>query len=115
MAEQRPEAERSGAADDFLFRGMKVLDVGTWIAAPTTAAMLADLGADVIKVEPLEGDHFRPQMGGAWVPAMNRNKRGLALDLKSEGGKQVMWRLVQRADVFMEAFVPGVITRLGFG
>jgi crotonobetainyl-CoA:carnitine CoA-transferase CaiB-like acyl-CoA transferase len=54
-------------------------------------------------------------MGGAWVPAMNRNKRGLALDLKSEGGRQVMWRLIRKADVFMEAFVPGVMARLGFG
>jgi len=77
--------------------------------------ILGDMGADVIKVEPLGGDHFRPQMGGAWVPAMNRNKRGLALDLKSEGGKEVMWRLIRKADVFMEAFVPGVIARLGFG
>ncbi|HEX2890017.1 CaiB/BaiF CoA-transferase family protein [Vineibacter terrae] len=96
-------------------QGITVLDLTQVIAGPVAGQILGDMGADVIKVEPLEGDHFRPQMGGAWVPAMNRNKRGLALDLKSEGGKQVMWRLVQRADVFMEAFVPGVMTRLGFG
>ncbi|MCW5745865.1 MAG: CoA transferase [Alphaproteobacteria bacterium] len=96
-------------------QGITVLDLTQVIAGPVAGQILGDMGADVIKVEPLVGDHFRPQMGGAWVPAMNRNKRGIAIDLKSEGGKQVMWRLVQKADVFMEAFVPGVMTKLGFG
>ncbi|CAN0122213.1 unnamed protein product [Phaeothamnion confervicola] len=73
------------------------------------------MGADVIKVEPLHGEHFRPHFGGAWVPSMNRNKRGLALDLRTEGGRDVLMRLVAKADVFMEAFTPGVIDRLGFG
>jgi crotonobetainyl-CoA:carnitine CoA-transferase CaiB-like acyl-CoA transferase len=73
------------------------------------------MGADVIKVEPLNGEHFRPHFGGAWVPSMNRNKRGLAIDLRSEGGKDVLMRLVKKADVFMEAFTPGVIDKLGFG
>jgi crotonobetainyl-CoA:carnitine CoA-transferase CaiB-like acyl-CoA transferase len=77
--------------------------------------MLGDMGADVIKVEPLNGEHFRPHFGGAWVPSMNRNKRGLAIDLRSEGGKDVLMRLVKKADVFMEAFTPGVIDKLGFG
>jgi crotonobetainyl-CoA:carnitine CoA-transferase CaiB-like acyl-CoA transferase len=96
-------------------QGIKVLDLTQVIAGPVAGQILGDMGADVIKVEPLGGDHFRPQMGGAWVPAMNRNKRGLALDLKSAGGRQVMGRLIQKADVFMEAFVPGVMSRLGFG
>src|SRR5476649_2312445 len=73
------------------------------------------MGADVIKVEPLNGEHFRPHFGGAWVPSMNRNKRGLALDLRSTGGRDVLMRLVKKADVFMEAFTPGVIDKLGFG
>ena len=53
------------------------------------------MGADVIKVEPLHGEHFRPHFGGAWVPSMNRNKRGLALDLRTAGGREVLMRLVQ--------------------
>jgi crotonobetainyl-CoA:carnitine CoA-transferase CaiB-like acyl-CoA transferase len=77
--------------------------------------MLGDMGADVIKVEPLQGEHFRPQFGGAWVPSMNRNKRGLALDLRTAGGREVLMRLVRKADVFMEAFTPGVTDKLGFG
>jgi crotonobetainyl-CoA:carnitine CoA-transferase CaiB-like acyl-CoA transferase len=96
-------------------QGLTVLDLTQVIAGPVAGQILGDMGADVIKVEPLNGDHFRPQMGGAWVPGMNRNKRGIALDLKSDGGRQVLWRLIKKADVFMEAFVPGVMTRLGFG
>ena len=61
------------------------------------------------------GEHFRPHFGGAWVPSMNRNKRGLALDLRTAGGRDVLMRLVRKADVFMEAFTPGVIDKLGFG
>ena len=92
-----------------------VLDLTQVIAGPTAGQILGDMGADVIKVEPLNGEHFRPHFGGAWVPSMNRNKRGLALDLRSEGGKDVLMRLVKKADVFMEAFSPGVIDKLGFG
>src|ERR1700722_19375100 len=92
-----------------------VLDLTQVIAGPTAGQILGDMGADVIKVEPLHGEHFRPHFGGAWVPSMNRNKRGLALDLRSVGGRDVLMRLVRKADVFMEAFTPGVIDKLGFG
>jgi crotonobetainyl-CoA:carnitine CoA-transferase CaiB-like acyl-CoA transferase len=92
-----------------------VLDLTQVIAGPTAGQILGDMGADVIKVEPLGGEHFRPHFGGAWVPSMNRNKRGLAVDLRTPGGREVLMRLVRKADVFMEAFVPGVIDRLGFG
>ncbi|TAJ97223.1 MAG: CoA transferase [Reyranella sp.] len=92
-----------------------VLDLTQVIAGPTAGQILGDMGANVIKVEPLNGEHFRPHFGGAWVPSMNRNKRGLAIDLRSEGGKDVLMRLVKKADVFMEAFTPGVIDKLGFG
>jgi crotonobetainyl-CoA:carnitine CoA-transferase CaiB-like acyl-CoA transferase len=92
-----------------------VLDLTQVIAGPTAGQILGDMGADVIKVEPLGGEHFRPHFGGAWVPSMNRNKRGLAVDLRTDGGREVLMRLVRKADVFMEAFVPGVIDRLGFG
>ena len=92
-----------------------VLDLTQVIAGPTAGQILGDMGADVIKVEPLGGEHFRPHFGGAWVPSMNRNKRGLALDLRTDGGREVLMRLVKKADVFMEAFTPGVIDKLGFG
>ena len=92
-----------------------VLDLTQVIAGPTAGQILGDMGADVIKVEPLQGEHFRPHFGGAWVPSMNRNKRGLALDLRTPGGRDVLMRLVAKADVFMEAFTPGVIDKLGFG
>src|SRR5688572_28105845 len=92
-----------------------VLDLTQVIAGPTAGQILGDMGADVIKVEPLVGEHFRPHFGGAWVPSMNRNKRGLALDLRSQGGRDVLMRLVRKADVFMEAFTPGVTDKLGFG
>jgi crotonobetainyl-CoA:carnitine CoA-transferase CaiB-like acyl-CoA transferase len=92
-----------------------VLDLTQVIAGPTAGQILGDMGADVIKIEPLQGEHFRPHFGGAWVPSMNRNKRGLALDLRTPGGREVLMRLVKKADVFMEAFTPGVIGKLGFG
>ena len=92
-----------------------VLDLTQVIAGPTAGQILGDMGADVIKVEPLHGEHFRPHFGGAWVPSMNRNKRGLAVDLRTEGGREVLMRLAAKADVFMEAFTPGVIDKLGFG
>jgi succinate---hydroxymethylglutarate CoA-transferase len=91
-----------------------VLDLTQVIAGPTAGQILGDMGADVIKVEPLHGEHFRPHFGGAWVPSMNRNKRGLAVDLRTTGGREVLMRLVRKADVFMEAFVPGVMDKLGF-
>ena len=92
-----------------------VLDLTQVIAGPTAGQILGDMGADVIKVEPLHGEHFRPHFGGAWVPSMNRNKRGLAVDLRTAGGREVLMRLARKADVFMEAFTPGVIDKLGFG
>ncbi|HZP99773.1 MAG TPA: CaiB/BaiF CoA-transferase family protein [Reyranella sp.] len=92
-----------------------VLDLTQVIAGPTAGQILGDMGANVIKVEPLHGEHFRPHFGGAWVPSMNRNKRGLAIDLRTAGGRDVLLRLTRKADVFMEAFTPGVIDKLGFG
>jgi crotonobetainyl-CoA:carnitine CoA-transferase CaiB-like acyl-CoA transferase len=110
MGEVQEEFHRMLPLSDTL-----VLDLTQVIAGPTAGQILGDMGADVIKVEPLNGEHFRPHFGGAWVPSMNRNKRGLAIDLRSEGGKDVLMRLVKKADVFMEAFTPGVIDKLGFG
>ena len=74
---------------------------------PTAGQILGDMGADVIKVEPLHGEHFRPHFGGAWVPSMNRNKRGLALDLRTEGGRDVLMRLAAQGRRLHGGLHPG--------
>jgi crotonobetainyl-CoA:carnitine CoA-transferase CaiB-like acyl-CoA transferase len=101
---------------------MKVIDLTHVMAGPTCTMMLADLGAQVIKVEKTPaGDDTRhtipPRVGkeSAAFLMMNRNKRGIALDLKTRGGKQVLRRLMAAADVLVENFGPGVMERLGFG
>lgn len=93
-----------------LFSGLKIIDCASFIAAPAAATIFSDFGADVIKIEPPEGDlyrslHTRPgsprtDLDYAWI-LDNRNKRGLALDLKSERGHEVLCRLVASADVFI--------------
>ena len=97
-------------ASDNIFSGLKVVDLATFIAGPSAAVILSDFGADVIKVEPPGGDAWRrghklppqPQSSDAyqWHLA-NRNKRGIALDLKSPGAQAVLERLVRWADVFI--------------
>ncbi|MBX3706116.1 MAG: CoA transferase [Pseudomonadales bacterium] len=98
-------------ADALLFEGLKVLDVGTWIAAPTAATMLADLGADVIKIEqPEVGDAYRNyfQMPASPDSPINftwaldaRNKRSLSLNLKSAAGKAILERMIRGCDVYI--------------
>ena len=101
--------------------GLKVIDLTHVMAGPTCTLMLADMGADVIKIEKIpEGDdtrHTPPRIGNeaASFLMMNRNKRGLALDLKRPGGAAVLHRLLASADVLVENYAPGVIERLGFG
>jgi crotonobetainyl-CoA:carnitine CoA-transferase CaiB-like acyl-CoA transferase len=102
--------------------GLKVVDLTHVMAGPTCTLMLADMGAEVVKLEKLpDGDDTRrqvpPRIGeeAAAYMMMNRNKRGIAVDLKSAGGKAVLSRLVAGADVFVENFGPGVLDRLGFG
>ena len=101
--------------------GLKVVDLTHVMAGPTCTLMLADMGADVIKVEKVpHGDDTRhtapPRIGdeSAAFLMMNRNKRGMAIDLKTPGGARVLRRLVQGADVLVENFGPGVMERLGF-
>jgi crotonobetainyl-CoA:carnitine CoA-transferase CaiB-like acyl-CoA transferase len=95
--------------------GIKVIDFTQAAAGPFGATLLGDMGADVIKVEPITGDHFRFLMSGAWVPSLNRNKRGIAVNLREEAGKEIVKKLLVEADVMMEAFVPGVMERMGLG
>jgi crotonobetainyl-CoA:carnitine CoA-transferase CaiB-like acyl-CoA transferase len=101
--------------------GLKVIDLTHVMAGPTCTLMLADMGADVIKIERIPGgDDTRrsipPTIGGesAAFMMMNRNKRGVALDLKSEGGKRALRRLLRDADVLVENYRPGTLARLGF-
>jgi crotonobetainyl-CoA:carnitine CoA-transferase CaiB-like acyl-CoA transferase len=102
--------------------GLKVVDLTHVMAGPTCTLMLADMGAEVIKIEKIPaGDDTRymvpPRIGdeAASFLMMNRNKRGIALDLKTAGGAKVLQRMIGSADVLVENFGPGVMDRLGFG
>ena len=100
--------------------GIRVLELGQVMAGPFCALQLCDMGADVIKVEPPDGDPTR-QMGAragtdsACFAAMNRGKRGIVLDLKSAAGRDALVRLAARADIFIENFRPGVMRAAGAG
>jgi crotonobetainyl-CoA:carnitine CoA-transferase CaiB-like acyl-CoA transferase len=104
---------------DAPFAGLKVVDLSQGIAGPYCAMMLAQYGADVIKVEGLgEGDWARTlgvryASHSAFSIIGNLGKRSLAVDLKADAGKEIVWRLLKGADVFLEGFRPGVIKRLG--
>ncbi|MEA3118496.1 MAG: hypothetical protein QOI13_1766 [Paraburkholderia sp.] len=100
-------------------QGIRVLDVSQVMAGPFACMMLADLGADVIKVEPLEGDQTRGAMGfkmkgpdSMGFLNLNRNKRSLSLDLKSDEGRDFFYKLAETADVIVENYRPGVVQRL---
>ncbi len=87
------------------------------VMGPTCGLVLADLGADVIKVEPLEGDNTRRLMGAGagFYPIFNRNKKSLAVDLKHASGKQIVDKLIATADAVTENFRPGALDKLGLG
>ena len=97
--------------------GVRVVEQGTFITGPCAGMMLADLGADVVKVEnPGGGDPYRSFKGGfysAHFQAYNRNKRSVALDLKNEEDRRLLHALVAQADVFIQNFRPGVAPRVG--
>ena len=121
MTSERPtEVEETGQP----LSGIRVLDLTIWQQGPMTTAMLADWGADVIKVEgPDSPDPGRslirydasPGGPNAYFETHNRNKRGLVLDLKLEAGREVFYRLVKDADVVIQNFRPGVGDKLGIG
>ena len=106
--------------------GIRVLDLTQSVAGPLCTRMLADMGAEVIKVErPGHGDlgralePFVPKANGDLVSGrfvgLNRNKRSIAVDLKSATGREIVTRLSETVDVFVESFRPGVTARLGLG
>ena len=99
-------------------KGVKVLDLGQIYNGPYAGFLLAHAGADVIKLEPLQGEVLR-QRGGGVIPLsfamLNTNKRGIAINLKEEKGKEILIKLVKEADVLLENFAPNAMERLGLG
>jgi len=97
--------------------GTRVAEFCHVVMGPTCGLVLADLGAEVIKVEPLEGDHTRKLVasGAGFFPTYNRNKKSFAVDLKSPEGREAVLKLVAGADVLIENFRPGAMDKLGFG
>lgn len=95
--------------------GVTVVEAATIIAAPLAAATLADLGARVIKLEPLDGDPFRQMMGGIGAAKCNTGKQSICLNLKAPEGQQIAAQLVRGADIFIHNYRPGVPERLGLG
>lgn len=98
--------------------GIRVLELSHAVMGPTCGLILADMGAEVIKVEPApKGDDTRELIGfgSGFFPFFNRNKKSIAIDLKSDKGKAILRKLIVTADVFIENFAPGTIDRLGFG
>ncbi len=97
--------------------GIKVVEFTHMVMGPAAGLMLADLGADIIRIEPATGDSTRRLLGSGsgYFPMYNRNKRSLCVDLKSDAGKELVLKLVDEADVLIENFRPGTMDRLGFG
>lgn len=100
--------------------GMQVLDLTSMVSGPVAGAMLADQGAEVIKVEPPHGEQMRHlgQPHNGLPPTFfscNRGKKSIAVNLKQEAGQEVLWRLIEQADVLLQNFRPGAMERMGFG
>lgn len=106
-------------------RGVRVLDLTHALAGPFCSQILADHGADVIKVEPLEGDFFRGagpfrdddqlRSYGGLFQSCNRNKRSIAINLKKPEGRELLKELVKTADAWVENYRAGVLDKLGLG
>jgi crotonobetainyl-CoA:carnitine CoA-transferase CaiB-like acyl-CoA transferase len=97
--------------------GIRAVEFCHVVMGPTCGLILADLGAEVIKVEPLDGDHTRKLVasGAGFFPTYNRNKKSIAVDLKSPSGREAILKLIAGADVVTENFRPGAMDKLGFG
>jgi crotonobetainyl-CoA:carnitine CoA-transferase CaiB-like acyl-CoA transferase len=98
--------------------GVRIVEQGTFITGPCAGMMLADLGADVVKIESLTGDPYRSYQGGQFSPhfqAYNRNKRSVALDLNAAPDRALFEQMIGAADVYIQNFRPGTAERLGAG
>lgn len=119
-ASMKPETGAALAPRQGPLTDLKVIEICTTIAGPACARLLADFGADVIKIEPPEGDPVR-QMGqhinnvSLYAASILRNKRSVVLDLKTPQGREVAFELMTRADIVVENNRPGVMERLGLG
>ena len=109
--------QESTTTDTLPLAGIRVLEFCHTIMGPSAGLILADLGADVIKIEPPNGDPTRRRIGFAagFFATFNRNKRSFAVDLKNEEGRAPLYRLAAKADVVLENFAPGTMERLGCG
>ncbi len=102
-----------------LLEGVKVIDFSKWLPGQYCGMLLGDYGAEVIKIEDLDGDatrRFWPEKAAGmsyWHMMLNRNKRGVALNLKKTGGRELLLKLLRDADVFLEGFRPGYLARYG--
>ena len=105
------------ASADRPLTGIKVVEFSHMVMGPATGLILADLGAEVVKIEPLGGDKTRELngSGAGYFPMYNRNKQSLCIDLKSDAGRALALRLIGGADVLIENFRPGAMEKLGFG
>ena len=97
--------------------GIRVVEFTHMVMGPTCGMILADLGADVIKVEPIAGDNTRKLLGSGsgFYPMFNRNKKSISIDVKHPIGREIILKLVAGADVFSENFKSGTMEKLGFG
>src|SRR4051794_39978188 len=120
MSDRNPAADTRASPKPGALADIRVVDLSRFIAGPYCAMLLADMGADVVKVEPPgRGENsraFGPFVQGESLYTMvfNRNKRSLTLDLRSEQGREVLRELLRTADVLVENFVPGTLEKMGF-
>jgi crotonobetainyl-CoA:carnitine CoA-transferase CaiB-like acyl-CoA transferase len=106
-----------------MLEGIKVLSFTHFLQGPAAVQMLADVGADMIKIEPPGGAFERSWTGfDAYVEGVSmffllgsRNQRSISLDLRDERAREIVWRLIKEADVLIENYRPGVLQRMGFG
>jgi crotonobetainyl-CoA:carnitine CoA-transferase CaiB-like acyl-CoA transferase len=104
-----------GHTDTLPYAGIRVVEFTHMVMGPTCGMVLADLGAEVIKIEPLAGDNTRRLLGSGagFFPMFNRNKKSVALDLQTAAGREAALRLIATADVVSENFKPGTMKKLG--
>ena len=103
--------------EDLPLAGIRVAEFTHMVMGPACGLLLADMGADVVKIEPVKGDNTRRLLGSGagYFPMYNRNKRSICLDLKSAEGQAAALKLAESADVLVENFRPGAMDKLGFG
>jgi len=107
--------ETSGSEPAAPLKNVRVIDMGQYIAGPGAAMVLAELGAEVIKIEPLTGDQARHigRYGTSMINAYSRGKQSIALDLKTHAGRSIAWRLIESCDVIIQNLRPGAVEGLG--